>query len=383
MNYLTYANINLDNLEHNYKRIIEIAKNAKIISVVKANAYGHGAPQCAGLLYELGCRYFAVANLAEALEIRNTVPEADILILGATNPYDAGILSENDITQTVYSAEYAEALSAAATGYGCRIKTHLKIDTGMNRIGFGCDQNGISEAVGACSLPSLDMKGVYTHFSCADSAEYRETAEQAKRYKKAVDEIERQNGKFEIHHLSNSAAILKYPEYHSDAVRAGIILYGLKPSDFVNDRDNVKPVMEFYSTIVHTHTVKAGEKIGYGGSYTAKTDIRAATVAAGYADGLLRGFANNGFAEIIHDSKCFSAPIIGRICMDQCMLDVTDLPDVKPGDKVRIFGLGKISADSLAERNSTIGYEVVCGIGKRVPRIFYRNDRVSETSCAF
>lgn len=208
-------------------------------------------------------------------------------------------------------------------------------------------------------------------------------AEQAKRYKKAVNEIERQNGKFEIHHLSNSAAILKYPEYHSDAVRAGIILYGLKPSDFVNDRDNVKPVMEFYSTIVHTHTVKAGEKIGYGGSYTAKTDIRAATVAAGYADGLLRGFANNGFAEIIHDSKCFSAPIIGRICMDQCMLDVTDLPDVKPGDKVRIFGLGKISADSLAERNSTIGYEVVCGIGKRVPRIFYRNDRVSETSCAF
>lgn len=383
MNYLTYANINLDILEHNYKRTKEIAKNAKIISVVKANAYGHGAPQCAGLLYELGCRYFAVANLAEALEIRNTVPEADILILGATNPYDAGILSENDITQTVYSAEYAEALSAAATGNGCRVKTHLKIDTGMNRIGFSCDQNGISEAVGACSLPALDMKGIYTHFSCADSAECRETAEQAKRYKKAVNEIERQNGKFEIHHLSNSAAILKYPEYHSDAVRAGIILYGLKPSDFVNDRDNVKPVMEFYSTIVHTHTVKAGEKIGYGGSYTAKTDIRAATVAAGYADGLLRGFANNGFAEIIHDSKCFSAPIIGRICMDQCMLDVTDLPDVKPGDKVRIFGLGKISADSLAERNSTIGYEVVCGIGKRVPRIFYRNDRVSETSCAF
>ena len=356
MNYLTYANINLDNLEHNYKRIKEIAKNAKIISVVKANAYGHGAPQCAGLLYELGCRYFAVANLAEALEIRNTVPEADILILGATNPYDAGILSENDITRTVYSAEYAEALSAAATGNGCRVKTHLKIDTGMNRIGFSCDQNGISEAVGACSLPSLDMKGVYTHFSCADSAECRETAEQAKRYKKAVDEIERQNGKFEIHHLSNSAAILKYPEYHSDSVRAGIILYGLKPSDFVNDRDNVKPVMEFYSTIVHTHTVKAGEKIGYGGSYTAKTDIRAATVAAGYADGLLRGFANNGFAEIIHDSKCFSAPIIGRICMDQCMLDVTDLPDVKPGDKVRIFGLGKISADSLASPNTKIGY---------------------------
>ena len=186
MNYLTYANINLDNLEHNYKRIKEIAKNAKIISVVKANAYGHGAPQCAGLLYELGCRYFAVANLAEALEIRNTVPEADILILGATNPYDAGILSENDITQTVYSAEYAEALSAAATGNGCRVKTHLKIDTGMNRIGFSCDQNGISEAVGACSLPSLDMKGVYTHFSCADSAECRETAEQAKRYKKRL-----------------------------------------------------------------------------------------------------------------------------------------------------------------------------------------------------
>ena len=273
MNYLTYANINLDNLEHNYKRTKEIAKNAKIISVVKANAYGHGAPQCAGLLYELGCRYFAVANLAEALEIRNTVPEADILILGATNPYDAGILSENDITQTVYSAEYAEALSAAATGNGCRVKTHLKIDTGMNRIGFSCDQNGISEAVGACSLPALDMKGIYTHFSCADSAECRETAEQAKRYKKAVNEIERQNGKFEIHHLSNSAAILKYPEYHSDAVRAGIILYGLKPSDFVNDRDNVKPVMEFYSTIVHTHTVKAGEKICELESLKAVTDI--------------------------------------------------------------------------------------------------------------
>ena len=152
--------------------------------------------------------------------------------------------------------EYAEALSAAATGNGCRVKTHLKIDTGMYRIGFSCDQNGISEAVGACSLPALDMKGIYTHFSCADSAECRETAEQAKRYKKAVNEIERQNGKFEIHHLSNSAAILKYPEYHSDAVRAGIILYGLKPSDFVNDRDNVKPVMEFYSTIVpvsYTH----------------------------------------------------------------------------------------------------------------------------------
>ena len=382
MKYLTYANINLDILEQNYKRIKTITKASRVICVIKANAYGHGAPQCAKLLYECGCSSFAVANLAEALEIKNLIPKADILILGATSPEDARILSENNITQTVYSADYAKTLSEAAAiqGEKCKIKTHLKLDTGMNRIGFCCDQAGIAEAVRACRLPCLDFKGIYTHFACADSSDSNETVMQVERYVKAVSEIENQIGKFKIHHLSNSAAIPKSPAYHSDAVRAGIILYGLKPSDSVNDGDNVKPVMELYSTVIHIHTVKAGEKIGYGGSYTAKSDIRTATVAAGYADGLLRGFAHNGYTEIIHGVKSYSAPIIGRICMDQCMIDVTGIPDVKPGDKVRIFGRGEISADSIANRNDTIGYEVVCGIGKRVPRIFYRDGRSVEIS---
>lgn len=361
MNHPTYAEIDLKRLEDNYRIIEQKAKSLPIMAVVKADAYGHGAIECTDVLYQNGVRFFAVANLTEALEIRSKFQDVDILILGFTPPEDASILSENRITQTVFSLEYAEELSHSTSK---SLDVHLKLDTGMNRLGFKPDELGIEQADKAMSFPRLHYSGIFTHFACADSVNKDFTDNQYASFTGFVDFLEKKHGRFQIKHACNSAGILVHPDKHLDMVRAGIILYGLKPSEQVCSA-YVKPVMSFYSTVAAVHTAKTGETIGYGASFTVKKNMRIATIAAGYADGYQRRYGQNGNV-VIKEKK---VPIVGRICMDQFMADVTYSDDICCGDTVELFG-NNISADDLAARVGTIGYEVVCGIGKRVKRIY-------------
>lgn len=361
MTYPTYAEINLKRLENNYRIIKQKSCDLPVMAVVKADAYGHGAIECANVLYLNGVRFFAVANLAEAIEIRSAFQDVNILILGFTPTENADMLSEKRITQTVFSLDYAEKLSRSASK---PIDVHLKVDTGMNRLGFKPNESDMQKASQAMSLPKLHYSGIFTHFACADSKDKTFTNNQYLSFVSAVDYLEKKNGKFKIRHACNSAGILEHPDKYLDMVRAGIILYGLRPSDEVYDV-NVKPVMKFCSTVAATRMIKTGETVGYGASFTALHDMRIATIAAGYADGYQRRYGQNGNVTI----RGKQVSVIGRVCMDQFMVDVTPFNDIDCGDTVELFG-DIISADELAGRVGTIGYEVVCGVGKRVKRIY-------------
>lgn len=371
MKNLNYASINLDVLEKNYAAIKRQTGDSRVICVVKADAYGHGLIQCVRRLRSCGASYFAVANMTEALKVREVTHHSQIIILGYTPPEDAPILAENDLTQAVFSYQYAAALGSAAmaTGRQNTVKVHIAIDTGMNRIGFSCDRAGINSIIKTCSLPGLDVRGAYTHFACADDPDSDMTEMQIERFDKAVDEIEQKCGKLAMKHVCNSAGIIRYPDQSRDAVRAGISLYGLDPSEKVSSDGFTSPVMELYTTVTHIHTMKAGECAGYGADFKAERDTKIATLSIGYADGFLRAYAH-GSAELLTASGSVEVPIVGRICMDQMLIDITDAPPVKVGDKVRLFGRGAVSADGVASRAGTIGYEVVSGIGKRVPRVY-------------
>lgn len=363
----TWAEIDLSALKNNYTGIKSTAGESDVMCVVKADAYGHGAERCALALYEVGARWFAVSCIEEALQLTDAFAahdnrDAKILILGYTPPENVLLLSENDIRQTVFSTEYALALSDAAAKLGCSVKSHFKLDTGMNRLGFDAETTAADEIFAAAKLPGIVPEGLFTHFACADEEDDTETRLAFERFKKA-DEVLRARGLNLKRHVCNSAATLKFPEYHLDMVRAGIILYGLMP---YNDKPQIelRPVMTFKSIISHIHTVKAGKKISYNGIYTADRDVLTATVPVGYADGFLRHFSGGVYV----NGKV--APILGRICMDQCIVDISAIPDVKVGDEIIIFGGDPKRLDDLASSAGTINYELVCLVGKRVARIY-------------
>ena len=378
MRHKTWADIDLDALRRNYKAIADHASGSRVMCVVKADAYGHGARVCAPALYECGARLFAVSCIEEAAELSDAFlgrgqDGAQILILGYTPPENADILSRLDIRQTVFSPEYAKALSDEAVRCGCRVKVHFKLDTGMNRIGYDCiDPDAAADAIlRAASYKGLEPEGLFTHFACADDDESGVgiTEEQYGKYK-AVESRLSAAGLHLLRHVCNSAALLRRPDLHLDAVRAGVILYGLYPWENYDGAKYgvpLEPVMTFRSIVSHLHRVRRGEHISYGYTYEAPRDITVATIPVGYADGFLRAFANGGHIYV----NGASAPIIGRICMDQCMADVSDI-DVSVGDEVVLFGGGdndRIMA--LANAAHTINYELVCLIGKRVSRIYH------------
>ena len=350
--FVNYASVNLTNLRDNY-RIIKnmITPPAGVICVVKADAYGHGIRNCAETLYNAGAGWFAVATLAEATELRRILPDAEILIMGYTPCRNADMLAEYNIVQTVYSPEYAEMLNDNATRM---IRVHVKVDTGMNRLGFTSPYELIK-------LPKLHYEGIYTHFACSDEPDNPMTMIQFQRFN---DFITGSGINFEIRHAANSGAIVNFPNTHLDMVRAGIILYGLKiKRDIPN---NIKPVMTLVSSVSHIHTMEKGGTIGYGASFTAQGDMRIITVSMGYADGFVRAY-NKGIVTV----NGMPLPVIGRICMDQFMADATEADtDIKIGDRVFIFGGDAImKAEDYAELASTINYETVCAISKRVPRV--------------
>ena len=362
-----WAQIDLITLEQNYKIIEKYAGNSQIIAVVKADAYGHGVEECSRVFYNCGCRFFAVATPDEALRLRALYDDCEILILGVC-PYDsANILSENDIIVALGSYSHAKGLSDHLYS-GRRLRAHLKLDTGMNRIGFSSREEDFAEILSAFDTDNLEIEGMFSHFACADMPDSDMTENQFRRFCE-VDRRLKENGiNLKARHISNSAATVFNPETHFEYVRCGIILYGLSPSGQTRV-DELKPVMTLKTRVTHIHIARTGEKIGYGATYTCEKDMKIATLPIGYADGFIRAYGNGGYV-LIGGNK---APIVGRICMDQCMVDVTGL-DVEPGDKVEIFG-AEHTVDDFAECANTINYECTCLLSKRVDRKYIRKKR--------
>ncbi len=363
----TWAEIDTKALAHNYELIKQKA-NTPIIAVVKANAYGHSTNIVIPVLEKCGASMYAVSNIEEALELRDLGVKKEILILGYTPENLAGLLIENGISQCIYSLESAEMFSKFAALHGGKIKAHLKLDTGMGRIGFDCrdeELSGVEDAIKAAKLNGLGVEGIFTHFAVSDRTGETEdgfTDEQFTRFSNAVSEIKAAGINPKYVHASNSAAIINDPDKHINCCRAGIILYGADPAPSVTI-EGLTPAMTLKSVVSFVKTVKAGQTISYGRTYKTETDTKIATVTIGYADGYLRALSNK--AEVIIGGK--RAKIVGRVCMDQLCVDVTGI-DVKEGDEVILFGK-ELTASELAEIADTINYEIFCGLSKRVPKI--------------
>ena len=360
------AEINLDAVRHNLTEIRRhIQPQAKLCAVVKANAYGHGAVEVSKIAVECGADFLAVATVEEGLQLRLAGFSLPILILGLI-PADAIKISvENNLTMTVCDFDFAKKISDFAAVQNKIAKVHLKIETGMGRIGiFAEDAVNVAEKIS--KLPHVELEGIFSHFADADSADKTFTKNQLEIFKKTCEKISEKGIKIKIRHIAESAAILEIPDAHLDMVRSGIITYGLYPSQDVKKNILLKPAMKLKAKIVFLKKISAGTSIGYGRDFIARKNSVIATLPLGYADGYIRAYKN--FHVEIHGKI---VPIVGRICMDQCMIDVTEI-DAKIGDEVILFGSEKISIDDAANHLQTINYEITCLISDRVPRIFSR-----------
>nr|WP_325234978.1 alanine racemase [uncultured Oscillibacter sp.] len=374
-----WAEIDLDALVHNFRLIQEKAAPAAVCAVVKADAYGHGDGMIARTLAEAGAAWFAVSSLAEARRLRRGGIEQPILILGMTRPECAGALAAEGVTQAVYSLEYARALSRAAEAAGVTVEGHLKIDTGMGRIGFGAcrDFEGAVSGLLECrGMKGLSVTGAFQHFSVADSLtedDRRYTEGQYALFRRVVERLEAA-GPLKTVHCSNSAGLTAHPEWSCDLVRAGVILYGQDPSAEVAF-PGLRPVMALKTVVSQVKDLAPGDCVGYGRTYTADRALRAASVCCGYADGYPRCLSNLGVASI-HGKP---ASVIGRVSMDQIVLDVSAVPGVSAGDEATL--LGAAPADGFAqaaEKAGTISYELLCAVSRRVPRVYLRGDEIVE-----
>ena len=375
-----WAEIDLDALLHNY-HFIRRHTGGNVCAVLKADAYGHGSVAVAQALQKAGAAAIAVSCLAEARELRRNGVGGPLLILGYTDPAFADELAALDITQTLFSAEYAAALSAAAAAAGCTVACHLKADTGMGRIGFALRSDfdaAVAEMEACYALPGLRVCGVFQHFAVADSLDGGDiayTADQHALFARLLARLRADDFAPGVTHCANSAAQLLHPEWRCDLVRAGIVLYGLAPSGQVGD-PALRPVMRLKAVVTHVKWLQPGQSVSYGRTYTAARPTLAATVSVGYADGYPRRLSGCGVMTV----RGQAAPVIGRVCMDQTILDVTDIPGVRPGDEVTVFGPdaapGADTTDTAAEKAGTIHYEIVCGISRRVPRVYLQNGEV-------
>jgi len=374
-----WAEIDLDAIVNNVRELRRATRTgARVMAMVKANAYGHGTEAVARTALENGADCLGVSRIREAIDLRDAGFKVPILIFGRTPPSLALQVAAHDLTATLYDLPTAKAYSESAESRGETIRVHLKVDIGMGRLGILPDsrrpKNGrpaaIAEVMQISRLPGLNVEGIYTHFATADSADKTYAHYQLEEFRSFLVELEQAGLKFQIRHAANSAAIIELPESHFDLVRPGISMYGLPPSSEV-DLSNVRliPAMTLKAQIVHVKSVDAGFKVSYGSTWEAPKPIVIATVPVGYADGFSRLLSNRG-EMLVHGCK---APIVGRVCMDQTMLDVGHIPDVQVGDEVVIIGRQKeaaILADDIAAELGTINYEVVSSIMARVPRIY-------------
>lgn len=373
-----WAEINLDHIEHNVKEIAKrVGKMTEIMAAVKADAYGHGIFETVPTMLESGVSRLAVSMLDEAIQLREIGIKVPILVLSYTDPVRAEEIIQYNITQTIFSHDLAQALSKAAVKMNREARIHIKVDTGMSRVGFSTGYSAVKDVVEISKLPGIVIEGLFSHFSTADEADRTYTMLQYERFESIVQELHRIGIIIPVKHIGNSGAILQYPNLSMDMVRPGIILYGLYPSNEV-DRNviDLKPAMSFKAKVIMVKEIEPGVPVSYGNTFVTQRKTRLATVPIGYADGYSRLLSNRG-RMLIHGEY---APVVGRICMDQCMVDVTDIPgDVKTGDEVVIFGRQgerEISVDEVAELSQTINYEVVCLIGKRIPRVYIKGGSV-------
>ena len=362
-----YAEINLRAIENNFTKIRKhIQPTAKFCAVVKANAYGHGAVEVSKIAVKCGADFLAVATVEEGLELRRENFQIPILVLGLIPHAAAKISVENNLTLTVADFELAKKISDAAVEKNILAKVHLKIETGMGRIGIFPD-DAVLLAEKISELPNVELEGIFSHFADADSLDKNFTIEQLKIFKEVCEKISARGINIKIRHIAESAAILEIPEAHLDMVRSGIISYGLYPSEDVKKNILLQPAMKLVARSVFLKKIPAGTSIGYGREFIAKKNSVIATLPIGYADGYIRAYKN--FFVETHGRL---VPIAGRVCMDQFMVDVTQIPDAKVGDEFILFGGKTISIDDAAKHLNTINYEITCLISERVPRIFLR-----------
>lgn len=374
--YNAWAEINLDNLVYNYKQTRDQAFPSKPLCVIKADAYGHGALEAARVLGKAGASHFAVATAEEALQLRRHGILGSILIFGIIPTGLIAELVQNDIALTVDSIKTAKQYAAALDSR--KAKVHVKIDTGMRRIGLEM-HSAAEEIMTILSMPCFEVEGIYTHFCVASNAkEDAFTRFQYNCFQEISSKLSQSGIHIPLRHCANSAAIIAHPYTHEDMVRPGLMLYGYNPCDAVPF--SLRPVMTLKARIIHIKTIQKGESVSYGRSWTAPRDATIATLSIGYADGLLRGLSGK-LSMLVRGSL---AKQVGAICMDMCMLDVTQIPGVEVGDAVTIFGQDQgrcISADEVAAAMGTISYELFCGVGRRVPRIYLENGVVVNEMC--
>ncbi len=380
----TWAEIDLDAVENNFLQIRQKVGSAKICCVVKADGYGHGAQKLAHLYSKLGAEHFAVSNIDEAVELRESGIKEPVLVLGYTPVALAAKLSAYKIAQAVYGTDYAVALSKACEKAGVCVDVHIKVDTGMSRIGFMCqsfpeDDASIDEIERACRLKGLKVRGIMAHFSVSDEGEAEEeyTRRQFDAFEHTVKALSHRGITFDVVHHANSGAVEFHPYTYRSMVRAGIILYGLDPNPALESDLKLTPAMTFKSTVAFVKKLRKGSCVSYGRTFVADRDMVVATVPVGYADGYFRSISKEGYIGV----KGKKAKILGRICMDQTIIDVTDIEGVKIGDEVVIFSKGDDgapTANELASFAGTINYEIICAVSKRVPRVYMKNGKIVD-----
>ncbi|HBC96710.1 MAG TPA: alanine racemase [Clostridium sp.] len=371
-----WEEVNLDNLTYNIGQIKSKVGDRQLIGVVKADAYGHGAVEVSQVLLENGVERLAVAVLDEAVELRQNGIKSPIMILGIVPHTLIDDVVDYDVESIAPSYEYACQLSRAAADKGKIARIHIAVDTGMGRIGFLINDNSVDEIYKISQLPNIEIQSLFSHFATADELDKTYSGEQFEKYKLFYKKLLDRNIKINMRDIANSAAIMELPDTYCDACRPGIIIYGYYPSSEVDKNQlSVKPLMTLKANVVHVKTLETGQYVGYGRKFKAGRKSVIATLPVGYADGYTRRLF--GKAKVIINGKF--APVVGNICMDQCMVDVTDVGDVNPGDEVILMGEKdglKFDAEDIARILGTISYEVLCMVSKRVPRVYVKNGKV-------
>ncbi|MDE6852520.1 MAG: alanine racemase [Lachnospiraceae bacterium] len=371
-----WAEVDLDAIYHNVAAAKALTRpGTRLMAVIKADGYGHGAVPLAEVLDPLADAY-GVAIVEEGIELRQAGVTKPILILGYTPESLYEPMLDYDITATVYTREMASSLSETALHRGKRAKVHIKLDTGMSRIGFLPDQKSLHEIQQIAAMPGIEIDGCFTHFARMDERDKGRAEEQFRRYMDFTEQIEAAGIPLPVKHVSNSAGIIEMPEVNLDMVRDGICIYGLYPSEEVSkDLLPLIPAMQWKARVSHVKTLPAGVEIGYGGTYTTQGETKVATIPLGYADGYPRSLSNRG-SVLIHGQR---AAILGRVCMDQFMVDVTEIPDVQTGSLVTLFGRDGdvvLPVEEVADLSGSFNYEFVCDVGRRVPRVYYRHGKI-------
>lgn len=376
-----WAEVDLDAIWENMVHMKEnIAENTKILAVIKTDGYGHGGVPIAKMLEQLDFMFgYAAATYEEAHVLREAGVKKPILILGYTFPYCYEELIREKIRPAVYRRDTVEELVAAAAKVGQKAKVHIKVDTGMGRIGITPDEEGLDFVRFLMGHTELEVEGIFTHFAKSDEEDKTSAYHQLALFQNFIDRIQTELGlTIPVKHCSNSAAILEMPQANMDMVRAGITTYGLYPSEEVSkDIVPLRAAMSLYSHIVYCKTIHAGQSVSYGGLFTAQKDTRVATIPVGYGDGYPRSLSGKGYV-LIRGKK---APILGRVCMDQFMVDISEIPGVMEGDKVTLLGVDgteRITAEELGELSGRFNYEFVCDLGKRIPRVYRQHGEITE-----